>query len=139
MSVKEKIRLAIVKQFLANGLHGFGKHTSLAADAAYSVWPKKRTLSQNAYWNAAVVRTMANELGYFEHEMKAILELQFNPIEVKCMDGITRTMGGSMANLPVKEFGDKIDKAIMWAAIEHNIVIEPPPKKPKNARSESAE
>ena len=87
----------------------------------------KRTNPMNAYYWGVVIKTLANELGYFPDQMHEALKTKFL---VEAIVGdliITR----STADLYKDEFFKAyVDKIVIWAASDLGITIAPPPEKP---------
>jgi len=89
----------------------------------------KRSVNQNAYYWGVVIKTLADHFGYFPEEMHDAL---------KCKFLIKGTIGNlviprSTADLYTDEFfKDYVDRIVIWAAVEHEITVEPPPEKTLN-------
>ena len=78
--------------------------------------PKKKTNKQNNYYRGIVVKTLAQHLGYSEHEMHEVLKFKFDV--------------NSTSKLSQDEFQDYLDKIIRWASMYLGVAIPDPTRLP---------
>lgn len=83
---------------------------------------KKRTDEQNAYYWAVVIPILAQHFGYNEEEMHVALRLKFLRREGELATARSTT------ELSTIEFVDYVDRIVVWAAMEYEVVIPPPTK-----------
>jgi hypothetical protein len=88
---------------------------------------RRRSINQNAYYHAVVVKIISDELGHSEKETHEILAGMFLTLEheVKLKSGkiFTVKTTHSTADLSTTEFEDYLRRIREWASIDLNLFI----------------
>ena len=71
-----------------------------------------RSPKQNNYYRGVLVKILAEDFGYTDYEMHAVLKKHFNIESTKHLDQ--------------SEFRDYLDKIIRWASMEYGIALPDP-------------
>ena len=71
-----------------------------------------RSPKQNNYYRGVLVKILAEDFGYTDYEMHAVLKKHFNVESTKHLDQ--------------REFRDYLDKIIRWASMEYGIALPDP-------------
>jgi hypothetical protein len=82
-----------------------------------------RTLTQNAYYHAAVIQTISDYTGDDAKSTHENLKQMFLP---QFFDDKGQPIEKSTTRLTTKEFAQYIDRIIAWAGTEHGLAIPSP-------------
>jgi hypothetical protein len=88
-------------------------------------WTKPRTLSQNSYYHAAVVATIAEDTGHSDREIHEILKGLFCPVRVLRVGDVEHQIRSTRL-LNTVEMAGYIDQCIAWAATELGLMVPGP-------------
>ena len=83
---------------------------------------KQRSVEQNNYYWGVVIPILMDYCGYTKEQMHNALIMMFLKVE-----GKIPTFRGS-SELNTLEFCEFVDRVVIWAAMELNVVIPPPEK-----------
>lgn len=119
VSAEGQLLLADRKSFLDYLKSQAGKHVEVIVQRVR----KMRSKAQNDYLHAVIIRTLANEWGWEEREMKEYLLVQFAPRRAaeKGPGKIIRT--SEMTTVQLNEFCELIRR---WAMVEHQVYLPEP-------------